>query len=70
MQRLFPELNHVMTKAEAKELISSLESGHAGIETFLELSGGERAMIMTMLEQRAEAKELRQTLEQREADRT
>lgn len=55
-------MRNVMNEAEAEKLISSLESGHAGIEAFLELSADERATIMIMLEQRSSAKELRQYL--------
>ena len=59
-----------MTDEEAERLMSSLESGHAGIEAFLGLPAGDRASIMTMLEQRAWAEELRLILEQCEADGT
>jgi len=55
---------------EAERLVSSLESGHRGIETFLKLPADDRATIMAMLEQRAGAKEIRQILEQCEADGT
>ena len=59
-----------MEEAQAETLIRSLESGHAGIEAFLELSADDRATIMAMLEQRADAKDVRQILEQYEADGT
>jgi hypothetical protein len=59
-----------MTEGQAEKLISSLESGHAGIEEFLGLSADDRATIMSMLEQRAGARELRQILEQCEAGGT
>jgi hypothetical protein len=41
---------------------------HAGIEAFLGLSADDRATIMSMLEQRAGTRELRQILEQCESD--
>jgi hypothetical protein len=59
-----------MTEEQAERLVSSLESGHAGIEAFLKLPADDRATIMAMLEQRAGAEELRQILEQCEADGT
>jgi hypothetical protein len=59
-----------MTEAEAETLIRSLESAHGGIEAFLGLSADDRATIMSMLEQRAGAGELRQILQQCEADGT
>jgi hypothetical protein len=59
-----------MTEPQAEKLISSLESGHAGIEAFLGLSADDRATIMSMLEQRAGARERRQILEQSEAEGT
>ena len=59
-----------MTEAQAEKLISSLESGHAGIETFLALSADDRATIMAMLEERAGMNELRQILEQCEGNLT
>jgi len=59
-----------MTEEQAQRLVRSLESAHAGIETFLGLSADDRATIMTMLEERADAKELRRILEQCEADGT
>ncbi len=59
-----------MKEEQAERLISSLEDGHAGIEAFLMLHADDRAAIMAMLEQRAGAKELRQILEQCEADGT
>jgi len=59
-----------MTEEQAEKLVSLLESGHAGIEAFLHLPADDRATIMAMLEQRAGAKELRQILEQCEADGT
>ena len=61
-----------MTEEQTENLVSSLESGRGGIEAFLNLSGDDRAMIMGMLEQRAEAEgeEIRQILEQCEADGT
>ena len=59
-----------MTEDEAEKLLSLLQSGHSGIEAFLGLPADERATIMTMLEQKAWAEELRQILEQCEADGT
>ena len=59
-----------MTAEEAERLLSLLQSGHSGIELFLGLPGDERATIMAMLEQRAWGDELRQILEQCEADGT
>lgn len=59
-----------MTQEEAEKLVSSLESGHRGIEAFLKLPPGDRATIMSMLEQRVGAEEIRQILEQCEADGT
>ena len=57
-----------MAEEQAERLVSSLESGHAGIEAFLTLSADDRATIMATLEQRAGAEELRQILDQCEAD--
>ena len=59
-----------MTEEQAETLIRSLESGHAGIEAFIGLSADDRAEIMSLLEERAGAKELRQILEQCEAGGT
>jgi hypothetical protein len=59
-----------MTEEQTENLVSSLESGHGGIEAFLTLSGDDRAMIVRMLEQRAGAEEIRQIVEQCEADGT
>jgi hypothetical protein len=59
-----------MTEEEAERLVSLLQSGHSGIEAFLGLPGDDRATIMTMLEQQAWGEELRQILEQCEADGT
>ena len=59
-----------MTEEQAKTLIRSLESADAGIEDFLGLSADDRATIMSMLEQRAGAREIRQILEQCEAEGT
>jgi hypothetical protein len=59
-----------MDEEQAEALIRSLESGHAGIEAFLGLSADDRATIMSMLEQRAGTRELRQILEQCESDGT
>jgi hypothetical protein len=59
-----------MTEDEAEKLVNLLQSGHSGIEAFLGLPADERATIMTMLEQKAWAEELRQILEQCEADGT
>ena len=59
-----------MTEEQAEKLVNLLESGHAGIEAFLNLPADDRATIMATLEQRAGAKELRQILEQCEADGT
>ena len=59
-----------MTHEEVEELISSLESGHSGIEAFLELPVADRAAIMERLEQRGVAHETRRILEQGEADGT
>jgi hypothetical protein len=56
-----------VTEEQAETLIRSLESGHAGIEAFIGLSADDRAEIMSLLEERAGAKELRQILEQCEA---
>jgi len=42
-----------MTQEAAEKLVSSLESGHRGIEAFLKLPADDRATIMAMLEQRA-----------------
>jgi hypothetical protein len=59
-----------MTEAQANQLISSLESGHAGIEAFLQLSAEDRLTIMEMLEERSGTTELRQLLQQSENRRT
>ena len=59
-----------MTSEEAEMLVSSLESGHRGLEAFLTLPGDDRATIMAILEQRAGAEEIRRILEQCEADGT
>ncbi|HEU5237973.1 MAG TPA: hypothetical protein VFU37_12635 [Pyrinomonadaceae bacterium] len=59
-----------MTQDEAEKIISSLESGYGGIEAYLELSAADRAILMARLEQRADAQEIRQILEQCEADGT
>ncbi|HEU5239296.1 MAG TPA: hypothetical protein VFU37_19350 [Pyrinomonadaceae bacterium] len=59
-----------MTQEEAEKIISALESGFGGIEAYLELSAAERAKLMASLEQRANAQEIRQILEQCEADGT
>ncbi len=59
-----------MTEEQAERIVSSLESGHAGIEAFLTLPADDRATIMAMLEQRAGAEEIRQILEQCEAHGT
>jgi len=59
-----------MTEEQAERLVSSLESGHGGIEAFLKLPADDRATIMAMLEQRAGAEEIRQILEQCDADGT
>ena len=59
-----------MTEEEAEKLVSSLESGHGGIEAFLTLPGDDRTTIMARLEERARAEEIRQILEQCEADGT
>ena len=59
-----------MTSEEAEILVSSLESGHRGLEAFLTLPGDDRATIMAILEQRAGAEEIRRILEQCEADGT
>ena len=59
-----------MTEEETDNLVSSLESGHGGIEDFLNLPGGDRAVIMRMLEQRAGVEEIRQIVAQCEADGT
>ena len=60
----------IMTEEQTEKLVSSLESGIGGIEAFLNLPGNDRAMIMVALEQRAEAEEIRQIVEQCEADGT
>jgi hypothetical protein len=60
----------IMTEEQTENLVSSLESGHGGIEAFLSLPGDDRAMIVRMLEQRAGAEEIRQIVEQCEADGT
>jgi hypothetical protein len=49
----------IMTAEQAERLVTSLESGHGGIEAFLTLPADDRAMITAMLEQRAMA-EIRQ----------
>ena len=59
-----------MTEEQTENLVSSLESGHGGIEAFLSLPGDDRAIIVRMLEQRAGAEEIRQIVEQCEADGT
>jgi hypothetical protein len=59
-----------MTEEQAERLVSSLESGHRGIEAFLTLPADDRVTIMAMLEQRAGAEEIRQIIEQCEADGT
>ena len=59
-----------LTKEKAEKLISSLESGHAGIEAFLALRADDRTTIMAMLEQRTESEEVRQIIEQCVADGT
>ena len=59
-----------MTEDQAERLVSSLESGYGGIEAFLNLSADDRTTIMAMLQQRAGAEEIRQILEQCEADGT
>lgn len=59
-----------MKNEDAERLVSSLESGDAGIEAFLGLRPEDRASIMTTLEQRAWAEELKGILEQCEADGT
>ena len=59
-----------MTSEEAEVLVSTLESGHRGLEAFLTLPGDDRATIMAMLEQRAGAEEIRRILEQCEQDGT
>ena len=59
-----------MTEEQTENLVSALESGHGGIEAFLNLPGDDRAMIVRMLEQRARAEEIRQIVEQCEADGT
>jgi hypothetical protein len=59
-----------MTSEEAELLVSSLESGHRGLEAFLTLPGDDRATIMAMLEQRAGAEEIGQILDQCERDGT
>jgi hypothetical protein len=60
----------IMTEEQTEKLVSSLESGHGGIEAFLNLPGDDRATIMAMLEHRAQAEEIRQIFEQCEADGT
>ncbi len=60
----------IMTEAQAERLVTSLESGNGGIEAFLTLPAYDRATITAMLEQRAVAEEIRQVLEQCEADGT
>lgn len=59
-----------MNNEQAETLLRSIESAHAGIEDFLGLSADDRATIMSMLEQRAGARELGQILEQCEAEST
>ena len=59
-----------MTHEEAEKIVSSLESGYGGIEAYLALSVADRAILMAKLEERANAQEIRQILEQCEADGT
>jgi hypothetical protein len=59
-----------MNNEQAETLLRSIENAQAGIEAFLGLSADDRATIMSMLEQRAGARELRQILEQCETDGT
>lgn len=59
-----------MTEEQTEKLLSSLASGHGGIEAFLKLPADDRTTIMAMLEQRARAEEIRQILEQCKADGT
>lgn len=59
-----------MTQEEAEKIISALERGFGGIEAYLELSSADRAKLMAKLEQKANAQEIRQILEQCEADGT
>ena len=63
-------MTSIMTEEQTEKLVNSLESGRGGIEAFLNLSGDDRAIIMGKLEHRAEAEEIRQILEQCEADGT
>ena len=44
-----------MTEQQAERLVTSLESGHGGLEAFLTLPADDRATITAMLEQRAVA---------------
>lgn len=60
----------LMKEEQAERLLTSLESGHGGIEAFLTLPADDRATIMASLEQRDRAEEIRQILEQCEADGT
>jgi len=59
-----------MTQEEAERLIKSLEHGHGGIEAYLQLSAADRATVMSTLEQRADAEEIRRILAECEADGT
>jgi hypothetical protein len=59
-----------MTEAEAEKLVTSLESGHEGIENFLALSADDRATVMALLEGRDANNELRQVLKQSEGNLT
>jgi hypothetical protein len=59
-----------MREEQTENLVSSLESGIGGLEAFLNLPGDDRAIIMGVLEQRADAEEIRQILELCEADGT
>jgi hypothetical protein len=59
-----------MKQEEVDRLISSLEVGRGGIEAYLKLSAADRATLMTTLEQRADAREIRQIIQQCEADGT
>ena len=60
----------MMTEEQAERLVTSLESGHGGIEAFLALPADDRATITAILEHRAVSEEIRQILEQCEADGT
>jgi hypothetical protein len=57
-----------MTEEEAEGLLSLLQHGQNGLEAFLGLPPDDRGEIMALLEQQAWAAELRQILEQCEAD--